>query len=613
MPPDEPHAHCVPPLAAAQLRWRCDPQALPFATTAEVEPIPGIVGQDRAVEALRFGIEIHAKGQNVYVRGLQGTGRLTMVRRLLEEIRPTPCTAPDHLYVHDFERPDHPMRLTVERGRGELLVEKLGELRRFIVGELREALESDAVRAQERELQRASLREIEALTGPLEQQLHDKGLALLVGQAGGVARPLIMPLVDGQPVPILGGAKVYGRSGPVSYGVLQVQTLGAPDDPARGLSRSEPANVTVGRIRVQTTRTLNVGLMALGQHRFGIDHGDHAAGGVDAQLVGLDGKLFGYGFLAGTLGQQPAQPEQRDPDPREGGRRIAAARPPGQDLGSSASAQLQYRGLYVRPALLWLWSDEDFDPRLGFYRRPGSSRQEASLTFVPRPRVLGLREVSFGPSYSVETDPGYRHILLRSGTGQIDARWRNDAGVGYGVTHYIDRVQQPFELYQYEVEARRYTGFRHGVSANSPGRRALQVGADYEWAELFGGVAHLPSASVTARLGRHFTFGGRYTHVVGALADEGEDFDFGFANANLDVAITRNLAFDNLGRFDLSPGARRVGTQSRLRWRFAPGSDLFVVYRNDLPLDDGTPDAPRVPFHEVTVKLSYYLRAFVRR
>lgn len=416
-------------------------------------------------------------------------------------------------------------------------------------------------------------------------------------------------LVDGQPVPILAGAKVYGRSGPVSYGVLQLQTLGAPQDPARGLVRSQPANVTVGRIRVQTTRALNVGLMALGQRRFGIDNGDHAAGGVDAQMVALDGKLFGYGFVAGTLGQDPAQPAVLDEQEQQ----IAAPRPPDYRIGSSAYTQLEYRGLFVRPSLLWLWSDEDFEPRLGFYRRPGSSRQEASLRFVPRPRVLGLREVSFGPRYSVETDPGYDRILGRSGTGEIGVDWRNGAALGYAVTHFVDQVQQPFELYGYDVEARRYVGFRHNVSADSPGRRALRVGADYEWSELFGGIAHLPSVYVTARLGRHFTLNGRYTHQVGVLADEGEDFNFGFANANLDIAVTRNLALDNLGRLDLSPGNERVGLQSRVRWRFAPGSDLFVVYRNDLPLREGTPDQPRVPFHEVTVKLNYYLRAFVRR
>ncbi len=416
-------------------------------------------------------------------------------------------------------------------------------------------------------------------------------------------------LVDGQPVPVLAGAKVYGRSGPISYGVLELQTLGAPEDPSRGLSRSEPANVAVGRIRAQATRTLNVGLLTLGQHRFGVDDADHVAGGLDAQYIGRGGKLQGYGFLAGTVGQDPAEPTGFDDE----GEIVSAPRPADYRIGSSAHARLQYNGLYVRPSLLWLWSDEDFDPRLGFYRRPGSSRQEASLRFVPRPRILGLREINFGPTYSIETDPGYRRSLGQSARGDLRVAWRNDANLGYSVTHYVDELQNPFELYQYEVEARRYTGFRHGVGGETPGRRAVRVGANYEWAELFGGIAHLPSANITARLGRHFTFGGRYTHVVGSLADPGEDFNFGFANANIDVAITRLLAFDSLGRLDLSPGNERIGTQSRLRWRFAPGSDLFVVYRNNLPLNEGTPDEPREPFHELTVKLTYYLRAFVQR
>lgn len=417
-------------------------------------------------------------------------------------------------------------------------------------------------------------------------------------------------LVSGQPVPVLAGAKVYGRSGPVSYGVLQLQTLGAPSDPARGLAQSEPDNVTVSRIRVQTTRSLNVGLMALGQHRFGTPHADHAAGGVDAQLIGLDGRLLGYGFVAATLGQSPARPLQRD----DAGTIVAAPRPPDTRLGSSAYTQLQYQGLFIRPSILWLWSDGDFDPRLGFYRRPSSARQEASLTFVPRPRVLGLREVSFGPSYSVETDPFYTKLLGRSGGSGVSVWWRNGSNINYNVAHFVDDVQQPFELYQHQVEARTYTGFRQSVGANTPERRALQLGVGYEWIELFGGKAHLPSIDFTARLGKHFTAGGSYTHVVGHLADAGEDFDFGYANANVDVAITRNLAFDNLGRLDLSPGNERVGVQSRLRWRFAPGSDLFVVYRADVPLSEALPGAPtREPFHELTLKVSVYMRAFVQR
>ena len=60
----------VSALPAEVLRWTCDPAKLAFESTQDVEPITGVVGQDDAVEALRFGLETNAPGQNVFVRGL---------------------------------------------------------------------------------------------------------------------------------------------------------------------------------------------------------------------------------------------------------------------------------------------------------------------------------------------------------------------------------------------------------------------------------------------------------------------------------------------------------------------------------------------------------------
>ena len=74
------------PLATDALRWRCDPHALEFGTTAEVDPVVGFVGQDTAVDALRFGIECAAPEQNVFVRGQTGLGRMSIITRLLEDI-----------------------------------------------------------------------------------------------------------------------------------------------------------------------------------------------------------------------------------------------------------------------------------------------------------------------------------------------------------------------------------------------------------------------------------------------------------------------------------------------------------------------------------------------
>ena len=195
----------------------------------------------------------------------------------------------------------------------------------------------------------------------------------------------------------------------------------------------------------------------------------------------------------------------------------------------------------------------------------------------------------------------------------MSLNWRNGANVGYTVGHFVDRVQAPFSLYLYTIDARQYEGFNQRVWVGSPERQAFGVEAGYEVIELFGGLVHQPDINVTARIGKHFTMGASYTHLVGHFSDDDERFSFGYANGNLDVAITRNLAFDNLGRLDLSPGNERFGLQSRLRWRFAPGSDLFVVYRWDQPLGlDPIGGARRVPFHELTVKMTYYLRSFIR-
>ena len=104
-------------LTGGALRWCCDADWLDFETTQSVEPILGVVGQDDAIEALRYGLEVFAPGQNIYVRGIAGTGRMTLVRQLLEDISPSCPQADDRAYVHNFAQPSRPRLITLPRGR----------------------------------------------------------------------------------------------------------------------------------------------------------------------------------------------------------------------------------------------------------------------------------------------------------------------------------------------------------------------------------------------------------------------------------------------------------------------------------------------------------------
>ena len=137
-------APAVEPLSIDELRLRCDPKSIGFNSTADIDPLPGVIGQDTAIEALRFGLQIHAPGQNVFVRGLTGTGRMTLISRLLEEIRLACPLAKDRCYVHNFDEPDRPRLITLDRGRGPAFRRVVDRFADFIRKDLGNALKADA-------------------------------------------------------------------------------------------------------------------------------------------------------------------------------------------------------------------------------------------------------------------------------------------------------------------------------------------------------------------------------------------------------------------------------------------------------------------------------------
>jgi hypothetical protein len=123
------------PLPAAALTTRCDPDQFGFATTEELEELEDSLGQDRAVEAVRFGIGMRSDGYNMFALGPPGTGKHTLVRRTLEaaagETQPS-----DWVYVNNFAEPHRPLALELPPGRA---VPLRGDMENLIA-ELREAI-----------------------------------------------------------------------------------------------------------------------------------------------------------------------------------------------------------------------------------------------------------------------------------------------------------------------------------------------------------------------------------------------------------------------------------------------------------------------------------------
>ena len=112
----------VESLDAEALYRRCSLAGLEFESTRELQPLTDIIGQERATDAVRFGIRIGGDGFNVYALGPDATDKRDVVSHFLTEEagkRPPPD---DLCYVHNFEEPHRPraLRLTLKGVPGEL-------------------------------------------------------------------------------------------------------------------------------------------------------------------------------------------------------------------------------------------------------------------------------------------------------------------------------------------------------------------------------------------------------------------------------------------------------------------------------------------------------------
>src|SRR5581483_10318757 len=126
-----------------QLRRACNPAVFKFKTTAELAPIVGTVGQDRAVTAIDFGLSIEAQGYNLYVSGPSGTGRATELKTQLARVAATRPPPRDWCYVFNFRDPPRPRALSLPPGQGKKLREDIDRLLATVRREIPKAFESD--------------------------------------------------------------------------------------------------------------------------------------------------------------------------------------------------------------------------------------------------------------------------------------------------------------------------------------------------------------------------------------------------------------------------------------------------------------------------------------
>jgi ATP-dependent Lon protease len=160
----------------------------------------GIIGQQRAIDAIRLGLRVDSKGYNIFVTGLPGTGRTTTISHLLKQLEHADPHLKDVCYVNNFNKVDNPLVLTFAAGEGKRFKKDMG----YLIQSLRKVVPKIFMSEDYKDRQSRVVREFEnrqkKLINAFETKLTEAGFVMVQIQGAGGMRNEIQPLVDEEPV-----------------------------------------------------------------------------------------------------------------------------------------------------------------------------------------------------------------------------------------------------------------------------------------------------------------------------------------------------------------------------------------------------------------------------
>ena len=183
-------------LPVEKLRRECDVNFMQCESTKNLIPLSEIIGQERAVRALRFGLGIKDRGFNMYVAGYPGTGRKTAVKNFVEaqaKVQPVP---PDWCYVNNFANPYEPKAIKLAAGKGKEFRDDVKNLIENVRNALPKAFESEDYVARRDATIRGLENQRKQLIEELSVKAQREGFVIQTTPIG----LLLVPVLDGKPL-----------------------------------------------------------------------------------------------------------------------------------------------------------------------------------------------------------------------------------------------------------------------------------------------------------------------------------------------------------------------------------------------------------------------------
>lgn len=345
---------------------------------------------------------------------------------------------------------------------------------------------------------------------------------------------------DGRVIPIVGGARVTGRVGQWDVGALDMQTRRAFNTPAE--------NFSVLRARRNVFGKSDIGVLL--QNRAATDSNSwNRSVGVDANL-----RLRTNMIVSGYAARSDAPGSAKD--------------------GTAARAQVAYRGRLWDNSAMVKRVSEAFAPGMGFVRRRNFRQYFATVGAHPRPALARVAELN--PYVLVDYITDLRSQLdTRTVSGGMDVTLKSEAILSMLVSDQFDRIEQTFTLVPGRTVAPGTYQWREGTVkyTMAPANRILGT-ANATIGDFYSGTRRSAGAGVTWRLAPALSV--ETTYQRNAIALSTGSFVANLAGVRVRYAWSTTVLGSAFVQYNTQ--TRSFSTNARVNWRWAPLSDVYVVY-----------------------------------
>lgn len=173
-----------------ELYGACDPSIFSFTTTSDLPEFKETIGQERALQALDFGLSLESTGFNIFILGEHGTGKMTTVRSFLSQRAMNEPVPRDWCYVYNFKDPDAARAISLSPGDAVMFQKDMDEVIKILKIEIPKVFESKEYEKQRNAIVETAQRKQKEIFAILEEEAQEKGFLLRKTVSGLIIAPV---------------------------------------------------------------------------------------------------------------------------------------------------------------------------------------------------------------------------------------------------------------------------------------------------------------------------------------------------------------------------------------------------------------------------------------